>query len=397
MPDEQACCAHLRVEYRSERVEEDVPAYPSRGAYVGHAGGPMMVTRGWWECAHGCGARFAVIPRPVSAPAASGTPKEQTATDEDRTEKSVASLLNQQQEPEPKEEGPMRRERTRHYGSPDELSCINIDAMTVTRASLIAQGVKPEAADELIAYADRLLARGALAKFARHADDCAWRRNDPAGCDCGLAKVESTLDARAALPVPPSVEPPRPTKWDQPLAELQETAAQIQRAIDRLTPPAAAPSGEPSDQWVVWSTEHDAWWGPNRGGYTSSLMQAGLYTEAEARRIERLRSPVGERAIPVAEALASEAAAARTGPKVSDLFALRASARSIREAAEADTNVRRIYGPLMFALLAFLDAEAPAMLALEKADPDRFARWHGLANLTRQTATALRSLPPSAQ
>lgn len=81
--------------------------------------------------------------------------------------------------------------------------CIEIDARTVTRDSLIAQGVKPEAADELIAYANALLARHGLERYARHADACAWRRNDPAGCTCGLAKMETTIDARATTPPSP--------------------------------------------------------------------------------------------------------------------------------------------------------------------------------------------------
>jgi hypothetical protein len=40
--------------------------------------------------------------------------------------------------------------------------------------------------------------------------------------------------------------------------------------------------------WVVWSYEHDAWWGPNHAGYQRSLLLAGLYTEAEAKRIEAM-------------------------------------------------------------------------------------------------------------
>lgn len=31
------------------------------------------------------------------------------------------------------------------------------------------------------------------------------------------------------------------------------------------------------------------WWGPNGGGYTCKLVEAGLYTEEEAARIFRLR------------------------------------------------------------------------------------------------------------
>lgn len=41
-----------------------------------------------------------------------------------------------------------------------------------------------------------------------------------------------------------------------------------------------------ADAWVVWSFEHDAWWGPARWGYVRELAQAGRYSEAEAREIE---------------------------------------------------------------------------------------------------------------
>lgn len=66
--------------------------------------------------------------------------------------------------------------------------CFQFDATTITRESLIAEGIRPEAADELLAFA-RLL----FAKRARHAAACAWHRNDPSGCDCGLAGVERRL------------------------------------------------------------------------------------------------------------------------------------------------------------------------------------------------------------
>ena len=40
------------------------------------------------------------------------------------------------------------------------------------------------------------------------------------------------------------------------------------------------------EDWLIWSFEHNAWWGPNSGGYYTELRAAGLYTEAEAKRIE---------------------------------------------------------------------------------------------------------------
>jgi hypothetical protein len=38
--------------------------------------------------------------------------------------------------------------------------------------------------------------------------------------------------------------------------------------------------------WLVWSYEHSAWWGPDHRGYTNSIARAGLYTEAQARQIQ---------------------------------------------------------------------------------------------------------------
>lgn len=37
--------------------------------------------------------------------------------------------------------------------------------------------------------------------------------------------------------------------------------------------------------YVIWSFEHDAWWRPDRWGYTPHLAAAGLYTRGEAEAI----------------------------------------------------------------------------------------------------------------
>lgn len=42
---------------------------------------------------------------------------------------------------------------------------------------------------------------------------------------------------------------------------------------------------KPRHDWRVWSTRHAAYWRGNRCGYTTDILQAGLYTEAEARSI----------------------------------------------------------------------------------------------------------------
>ena len=41
------------------------------------------------------------------------------------------------------------------------------------------------------------------------------------------------------------------------------------------------------DYWLIWSIEHEAWWAPNRHGYTRVLALAGRYRTAEARDIVR--------------------------------------------------------------------------------------------------------------
>jgi hypothetical protein len=39
--------------------------------------------------------------------------------------------------------------------------------------------------------------------------------------------------------------------------------------------------------YVIWSFEHEAWWAPDRCGYTEFLDQAGRYGDAEAHQIVR--------------------------------------------------------------------------------------------------------------
>lgn len=39
--------------------------------------------------------------------------------------------------------------------------------------------------------------------------------------------------------------------------------------------------------WLVWSIEHDAWWGPNYRGYKKARSSAGRYTYEEATAIVR--------------------------------------------------------------------------------------------------------------
>jgi hypothetical protein len=51
-----------------------------------------------------------------------------------------------------------------------------------------------------------------------------------------------------------------------------------------------------ADAWLVWSYEHNAWWGPEWAGYTTNVLRAGLYTQAAATQIEQLRGTGGEEA-----------------------------------------------------------------------------------------------------
>jgi hypothetical protein len=49
---DRACCAHIRVEWRTEIVVDG-------GANL--RGEPCEATRGWWECTSRCGTRFQPI------------------------------------------------------------------------------------------------------------------------------------------------------------------------------------------------------------------------------------------------------------------------------------------------------------------------------------------------
>ena len=40
-----------------------------------------------------------------------------------------------------------------------------------------------------------------------------------------------------------------------------------------------------ADRYCIWSFEHEAWWAPNRCGYTRDLAAAGRYDAAEAGHI----------------------------------------------------------------------------------------------------------------
>ena len=57
------------------------------------------------------------------------------------------------------------------------------------------------------------------------------------------------------------------------------------------------------DSFVVWSHEHQMWWGPNHAGYTPDLNKAGRYTRREAGDIATNCFPPGIE-VPVDERMA---------------------------------------------------------------------------------------------
>lgn len=48
--------------------------------------------------------------------------------------------------------------------------------------------------------------------------------------------------------------------------------------------------------WMIYSREHNAWWGPNHCGYFTDIASAGLYTQREADKVcaDACRGRTGE-------------------------------------------------------------------------------------------------------
>ena len=63
--------------------------------------------------------------------------------------------------------------------------------------------------------------------------------------------------------------------------------------------------------FVIWSWEHDAWWGPDECGYVSDLKAAGRYSLSDAGRIAA-GSHVEE--VAIQESVAAERGAPRFHP-----------------------------------------------------------------------------------
>jgi hypothetical protein len=41
-----------------------------------------------------------------------------------------------------------------------------------------------------------------------------------------------------------------------------------------------------AEAWVIWSFEHNGWWGPQKSGYYQNLLLAGIYPKDVAQKIE---------------------------------------------------------------------------------------------------------------
>lgn len=97
------------------------------------------------------------------------------------------------------------------------------------------------------------------------------------------------------------------------------------KSIESIAEELEALVAAPSDRWVVWSFEHEAWWGPRHMGYHPQLLCAGLYAMDEAKEIERRANAQGDRkemALSLDHALAGERTRLSVlfGPVVVDLI-----------------------------------------------------------------------------
>ena len=68
-------------------------------------------------------------------------------------------------------------------------------------------------------------------------------------------------------------------------------AAKQASLCDLIAPAEQLRQVKESKVWLVWSNEHQAWWGPNRSGYFIDINSAGRYTLAEAVSCAETRSP----------------------------------------------------------------------------------------------------------
>jgi len=57
-------------------------------------------------------------------------------------------------------------------------------------------------------------------------------------------------------------------------------------------------------KYLIWSFEHEAWWGPNHCGYTTLMEKAGRYSKEEAGEIHT--SSIWLEEVAIAEPVAIE-------------------------------------------------------------------------------------------
>lgn len=65
-------------------------------------------------------------------------------------------------------------------------------------------------------------------------------------------------------------------------------------------------------RFLIWSFEHDAWWAPNRCGYTTDISKAGRYSKEDAGDI--VTSSVWCEEIAILEAVVDELGAPTKDP-----------------------------------------------------------------------------------
>lgn len=100
-------------------------------------------------------------------------------------------------------------------------------------------------------------------------DEEGYIEDDPA--EVAALAEQFARSCRASLAETPSSEP----KITFSLPEID--------ALSR--PPLPKKKPKQTNDWLIWSNEHDAWWGPNSMGYRLNRGEAGRYSFDEARTI----------------------------------------------------------------------------------------------------------------
>ena len=87
--------------------------------------------------------------------------------------------------------------------------------------------------------------------------------------------------------------PEKVAEWCAVAARLRRIAHDLYQAGHPVPGEGESPMST-TRQFVIWSWEHTAWWGPDRCGYTADLAKAGRYSHAEAADIVVGHIPAGE-------------------------------------------------------------------------------------------------------